>query len=83
MPSSLYLVNLPHNCTDNELKDWVESHGFQVASVRIIRDVIAGVSPAFAYAWLHDNSQVEEASAVLGGKKLRTWRIMVSAAQAR
>jgi RNA recognition motif-containing protein len=81
MSSSLYLVNLPHNCTDNELKDWVESHGFHIASVRIIRDVIAGVSPAFAYAWLQDDSQVEEACAVLNGNNLRTWRVMVSAAE--
>jgi hypothetical protein len=44
MPSLLYLVNLPHNCTDTELKDWVESRGFKTRSIRIIRDVIAGVS---------------------------------------
>jgi hypothetical protein len=79
MPSSLYLINLPHNCTDNELKDWVESHGFQTCSTRIIRDVIAGVSPAFAYVRLQDDSQIWEACFVLTGKTMRTSQILVVA----
>jgi RNA recognition motif-containing protein len=78
MPSALYLVNLPHNCTDNELKHWVESRGFKTCSIRIIHDVVAGVSPAFGYAQLEDDSQIEEACYVLTGKKMRTSRILVS-----
>ena len=81
MLSSLYFVNLPHNCTDNEIKQWVESRGFKTRSVRIIRDVIAGVSPAFAYVRLQDNSQTEEACFALTGKKMRTSQILVSPAE--
>jgi RNA recognition motif-containing protein len=81
MPSSLYLVNLPHNCTDKEVRDWIESRGFKTQSIRIIRDVIAGVSPAFAYARLQDDSQIEEACYALTGKKLRTSQILVSPAE--
>src|SRR5262249_62040837 len=55
MRPPLYLVNLPHNCTEKELAEWVESRGFQIASVRIIRDLVAGVSPAFAYIDLQDS----------------------------
>jgi RNA recognition motif-containing protein len=80
MPSALYLVNLPHNCTDDELKDWVESRGFRTCSIRIIRDAVAGVSPAFGYARLEDDSQIEEACCALTGKKMRTSRVMVSPA---
>ena len=79
MASMLYLVNLPHNCTDNELKHWIESRGFKVSATIIIRDVIAGVSPAFAYARLEDDSHVEEACSALTGKKMRTSQILVSA----
>jgi hypothetical protein len=75
MASSLYLVNLPHNCTDSELSDWCESQGFQAGSIRIIRDVITGASPAFAYVRLQDDSQIGEACAVLTGQKMRTSRI--------
>ena len=81
MSSSLYLVNLPHNCTDKEVRDWVEAHGFPTCSIRIIRDVVAGVSPAFGYAQLQDESQVGEACAVLNDKQLGTSRILVSAAE--
>jgi hypothetical protein len=80
MPSRLYLVNLPHNCTDNKLKHWIESRGFKTSATIIIRDVIAGVSPAFSYARLEDDSQVEEACLALTGKKMRTSQILVSAA---
>jgi RNA recognition motif-containing protein len=83
MPSSLYLVNLPHNCTDKELKDWIESRGFQTSSIRIIHDVISGVSPAFGYVRLHDDSQIEEACTALTGKKLRSSSVLVSHAEER
>jgi RNA recognition motif-containing protein len=83
MPSSLYLVNLPHNCTDKELKDWIESRGFQTSAIRIIHDVISGVSPAFGYVRLNDDSQIEEACTALTGRKLRTLSVLVSRAEER
>ena len=81
MSSLLYLVNLPHNCTDNQVRDWVEAHGFPTCSIRIIHDVVAGVSPAFGYAGLRDESQVRQACAVLTGKQLGASRILVTAAE--
>jgi hypothetical protein len=83
MFSSLYLVNLPHNCTDNEIKHWVEARGFKTGSIRIIRDLIAGVSPAFAYVHLQDDSQIGEACALLTGKKMRMSSVWVSAGEDR
>ena len=80
MPCALYLVNLPYNCTETEVKEWVESSGFKTSSIRIIRDLIAGVSPAFAYVQLEDDSQVEEACQALTEKKLRTSQVRVSPA---
>jgi len=80
MPSALYLVNLPHNCTDTEVKQWVESSGYKTRAIRIIRDAVAGVSPAFAYAHLEDDSQIEEACYALTGKKMRTSQVLVSPA---
>src|SRR5882672_7369165 len=47
--STLFMVNVPHNVTDNELSDWVQSVGIEVKEVRLIRDLVAGVSPSFAY----------------------------------
>jgi RNA recognition motif-containing protein len=67
----LYIVNIPYNCTDKELKEWIESRGIPTRSIQIIRDLVAGVSPAFAYVELEDNCRTLEAIAVLNGKKLR------------
>ena len=71
MPSQLFFVNVPFDCSDRELKDWIESRGIETESIRIIRDLVAGVSPAFAYADLKDPTLLAEAVARLNGKSLR------------
>jgi len=53
----LLLSNVPWNCKDSELRDWVTSHGFSVDSVRLVQDLIASGSPAFAYVELSDSNQ--------------------------
>jgi RNA recognition motif-containing protein len=79
--SKLFFVNIPYNCSDRELQEWVESRGFQTRSIRIVRDLVAGVSPAFGYVELKDESQIQEAIAILNGKKLRNQTISVKEAQ--
>jgi hypothetical protein len=37
-----------------ELKEWIESRGLEIESIRIISDLVARASPAFAYARLKD-----------------------------
>src|SRR5262245_19914454 len=81
--SKLFLINIPYNCSDRELKEWVESRGIQTRSIRIVRDLVAGVSPAFGYVELNDASLVQEAVAVLNGKKMRNQTVQVKEAQAR
>ncbi len=76
----LFFTNLPYNCSDQELTDWMESRGIKTKSTRIIRDLVAGVSPAFAYADLNDAVQLEEAVAVLNGERMRNQVIMVTQA---
>ena len=83
MPSQLFFVNIPYNCSDRELREWIESRGIETESVRIIRDLVAGVSPAFAYADLKDHTRLDEAMSVLNGKKMRNQTIMVKQSPAR
>jgi RNA recognition motif-containing protein len=80
--AKLYFVNIPYNCSDRELQEWVESRGVQTRSIRIVRDLVAGVSPAFGYVELKDASMVREAIDVLNGKRLRNQIILVKEAQA-
>ena len=77
----LFFINIPYNCSDRELQEWVESRGIQTRSIRIVRDLVAGVSPAFGYVELMDDSEIKEAIAVLNGKKMRTQTILVKEAQ--
>ena len=55
--SKLFFVNIPYNCSDRELQEWVESRGIETRSIRIVRDLVAGVSPAFGYVELKDDSR--------------------------
>ena len=79
--AKLFFVNIPYNCSDRELQEWVESRGVETRSIRIVRDLVAGVSPAFGYVELKDESRMQEAISILNGKKLRSQTILVKAAQ--
>ena len=45
MPS-LLLANLPDNASNHELHEWVESRGINTDSIRMIRNLLAGISTA-------------------------------------
>jgi RNA recognition motif-containing protein len=77
------MVNIPYNCTESELRDWVESRGIPVKSVRLIRDLVAGVSPGFAYVEMPDGNVLKDAVASLNGRKIRERVIAVSEARRR
>ena len=83
MKALLFFRNLPYNCSSRELKDWIESRDIPVISVRIVHDLVAGVSPAFAYAVLKNSAQSDEAIAILNGKKMRHQIVEVRQAQIR
>jgi len=78
--SKLFLVNIPYNCSERELQKWVESRGFQTRSIRIVRDLAAGLSPAFGYVELQDDTQTHEAIDILNGKRMRNQTIRVKEA---
>ncbi len=59
----------------------MESRGIATRTIRIVRDLVAGVSPAFGYVELKDDSRLQEAVAILNGKKLRNQTITVKQAQ--
>ncbi|HEX5000570.1 MAG TPA: RNA-binding protein [Terriglobia bacterium] len=84
--AELFLSNIPFDCMEPELRLWIESQGFKVASVRLIQDLVAGVSPSFAYVRLGDQSQYKEAIQALNARRLRgsavqvreDWRVMAA-----
>jgi RNA recognition motif-containing protein len=64
----LLLSNISHKCQERELLEWVESKGFPVTSVSLVRDLVAGVSPAFGYVTLHNPSENPGAIRRLNGE---------------
>jgi hypothetical protein len=79
----LFFTNVPHDCSDLELKEWIESSGTEITSIRIIRDLVSGASPAFAYATIGDVTQIGNVVSALNGKRMRNQIICVSKARSR
>jgi len=80
MTAQVFLTNIPYNCSDRELQEWIQSAGVEVESVRLIQDLVSGASPAFAYAVLRDHKQLEHAIVTLNGKRIRNQVITVQRA---
>jgi RNA recognition motif-containing protein len=78
---TLFMVNVPHNCSDEELVHWVQSSGVEVERVRLIRDLVSGVSPSFAYVDITEKIPVADAVEKLNGHNIRERVVMVSEAR--
>jgi RNA recognition motif-containing protein len=79
--STLFMVNVPYNCSDDELTQWVQSSGVQVERVRLVRDLVSGASPSFAYVDITEQIPVADAVEKLNGHNIRERVIMVSEAR--
>jgi RNA recognition motif-containing protein len=79
--ATLFMVNVPHNCGDEELAQWVKSSGIEVEHVRLIRDMVSGASPSFAYVDIAEKMPVADAVQKLNGHNIRERVIMVSEAR--
>jgi len=77
MKAQLFFTNVPYNCSDRELQEWIQSRGIEAESIHIIRDIVSGASPAFAYASLRDHTELTHAVSILNGKKMRMNTIKV------
>jgi RNA recognition motif-containing protein len=73
----LFLTNIPYDCQDGDLRGWFEAQGFAVDSIRVIRDQVAGVSPAFGYVSLREGSHEADPVKLLDGKDLKGRRLQV------
>ena len=78
---TLFMVNVPHNCSDDELTAWVQSSGIEVTRVRVIRDLVSGASPSFAYVDIEERVAVADAVEMLNGHNIRERVIVVSEAR--
>jgi RNA recognition motif-containing protein len=69
--SNLLLMNLPWNSSDREIREWIESRGIGIKSIRVVRDLVTGASPSFGHVELRSNTSLKEAVLLLNGKRMR------------
>jgi hypothetical protein len=74
----LLFSNVAVECSEEYLKRWIESKGFSVAAVRLIKDAVSGTSPSFAYVELTEQSRLDEAARTLHASTLLARQIRVS-----
>ena len=77
----LYFGNLPHAIGDQELQVWIESQGFKVDTVQVIKDLETGESRGFAFAELPEIVNAQEAVNVLNGQRLEGNDLRISEAR--
>jgi len=77
MKSHLLMTNIPYNCSEQELQQWIESRGIETRAIRLVRDLVSGVSPAFGYVELKFGEATAEVVTLLNGKKMRNHTILV------
>ena len=66
----LFIGNIPHKSTDDELRHWVEAYGFQVKTVEIIRDRSTGQPRGFGFVSLNEEAKIKDAIRTLNGQRM-------------
>jgi len=79
----LLFSNVPADCLDDYLWEWVEARGYRVSSLKLIRDQVSGTSPSFAHVQLMNVGKIEEAHRSLNGQDLQGRRVQVALLAAR
>ena len=75
---NLVFANIPHDCKEDELQDWLERKGFTVVKLHLVRDVVTSTSPSFARVQVADDGQ-SAAVEVLHRQELRGYKVLVRA----
>jgi RNA recognition motif-containing protein len=66
----LFVGNIPHASSDAELREWVESQGFQVESAQVVRDRSTGQSRGFGFVVIREERKIKDAIAALNGRRM-------------
>ena len=77
--NKLLFANVPINCQDVYLKDWIEARGYRIFQLKMIRDAVTGTSPSFAHVELMDMTKLGEAARSLNGRDLLGRSVTVTA----
>jgi len=79
---NIYVGNLEHQITEDELKQEFEKFG-EVTSVKIIKDMYTGESKGFGFVEMPDSAQAKTAMSDMNGKEIKGRTIRVDEARQR
>ena len=79
---NIYVGNLPHEVTDEELREAFEAFG-EVTSVNIIKDRDSGQPRGFGFVEMPANAEGQAAISGLNGKEMKERTLTVSEARPR
>jgi|SRR5579883_2647 len=78
--AKLFLGNIPNAFTQEQIANWVESFGFPVESVEIIRDRMTGNPRGFGFVSLRGDTQSDQAIKQMNGQRMGGRAITVNEA---
>lgn len=81
MNRCLYVGNLPHECTEDELRHLFESEGLGADTVKIVTDHKTGRPRGFGFVSLKNEEDMATALESIGGKELSGRPLKVGAAR--
>ena len=70
--NSLLIANIPYNCDENYVQNWIEARGVSVGRIQLIPDLVSRTSPSFARIQLLNADHTDRVSHLLDGQKLNT-----------
>jgi nucleolin len=79
----LFIGNLPHDSSAEDVQQWIESRGFRVQTAEIIYDRITGRSRGFGFVTLADDVENQTATSALNGREMEGRPLTVNAATPR
>jgi RNA recognition motif-containing protein len=79
----LFVGNIPHACSEVELRRWFEEQGHQVAFAQVIRDRVTRHSRGFGFVELQDANDLRTTVEQLNGQRFWGRVITVNAAVPR
>ena len=68
--TKLFIGNIPNSFDEKQVANWVETFGFPVESVEIIRDRSTGNTRGFGFICLKDGPQESEVVQCLNGQRM-------------
>ncbi len=76
----MLLSNVPTDCQEGHLRDWIEGRGYRISRLNLTRDPFAGGSSVVVIVQLMNPGKLDEAVRTLDGQILGGRKVQVSRA---